>query len=236
MPNEKPIIFSGESVRAILDGKKTQTRRVINPQPPQIFDKIPATFKCMIGDFALWENGFADWQNKVPRQPGDKLWVRETWARRGDKYYYRADSNCEEIRSRADCECPKNQPVTAVCELCEAVDGYVKWHSPLFMPREAARIFLRVTNVRVERVQDISDSDAKAEGCTGIACNHPNITYSGGMAACTDCMNTGWLEPPSVEYAQLWDKLNAKRGYSWETNPFVWVIEFERITDYGIHT
>ena len=112
---ERPILFSGEMVRAILDGRKTQTRRVVKPQPPPL------------GGFVKNPYG----------QPGDRLWVRETWAL-DDKYYYRADG--------------------AVGDRCG------KWKPSIHMPRAASRITLEITGVRVERLQEITISDIYAEG------------------------------------------------------------------------
>lgn len=91
------------------------------------------------------------------------------------------------------------------------------------MPKAAGRLFLRVTDVRAERLWKINNEDALKEGFEGVPCSHP-----AGSNACVDCMNTGWLEPPSIGFIMLWDKLNAKRGYGWEANPWVWVYTFER--------
>lgn len=96
------------------------------------------------------------------------------------------------------------------------------------MPKEAARIFLRVTDVRVERLQEITEEDAIAEGCEGIRCACSNKECGGGMVVCTDCMGTGWLEPPTREFMFLFDILNNKSDYDWNANPWVWVIAFER--------
>lgn len=101
------------------------------------------------------------------------------------------------------------------------------WHPSIHMPKEAARIFLRVNDVRAERLQEITDEDALAEGLTGEPYDHPNTDYHG----CTDCMNSGWIVPPTVEFAELWDSTIKKADlplYGWDANPWVWVIEFER--------
>jgi len=183
----KPIIFSTLMIQAILDGKKTQTRRIVKPQPPQFmdyFEKRGDGFKAY-----MVPGEPCDYPLIKPRyQPGDILWVRETWAKRihsDNRYYYRADNNLGAIFNRED----------------------DKWRSPIFMPREAARIFLRVTNVRVERVQDITAHDAIREG---MESEIPFDTVD--------------------EFKELWNNLNAKRGYGWDTNPWVWVIEFEKIS------
>lgn len=100
------------------------------------------------------------------------------------------------------------------------------------MPKEAARIWLRVVDVQLERLQDISNDEAIAEGAQGIECNHVNADSCG----CTDCMSTGWIEPPIVGFMQIWDGTIKKSEldlYGWEANPWVWVIEFERCDKEG---
>ena len=95
------------------------------------------------------------------------------------------------------------------------------------MPKEAARIWLYVTDVRVERLQDITEDGALREGAQGMRCDHAAL----GVYGCTDCMNTGWIEPPQVEFMQIWDAAVKKSDidrYGWDVNPWVWVIEFER--------
>lgn len=205
----KPIIFSTPMVQAILDGKKTQTRRVvkINGYPitsPK--ESLELTKEGLIYHSFCSMSGYY----KPLCQPGDILWVRETWADlrgmgfghdpRTDKpfnFAYRADtkpgSDGDRIRKEYG----------------------IKWKPSIHMPREAARIFLQVTNVRVERLRDITEEDARAEGCS------------------TKILNDGWKNIGTLtardEFITLWEHLNAKRGLGWDTNPWVWVIEFERI-------
>lgn len=103
----------------------------------------------------------------------------------------------------------------------------LKWHPSIHMPREAARLFLRVTDVRVERLQDITEEQAVKEGFEAIPCNHP------GGYPCTDCMNTGYLEPAMLGFVETWDSAIKKADralYGWESNPWVWVIGFEKIS------
>jgi hypothetical protein len=181
---ERPILFSGPMVRAILEGRKTQTRRVIKKNP-------------------LIEAGFTDAFIKHPDnfiaescpygQPGDRLWVKEAW------WHHR--------------ECrPPFEHEHGACIRYQPFEGYDK-KSPLFMPRWASRLTLEITGVRVERVQDISKADVVAEG----------ISEREGYPL-SDCA-AGWHEP----YAALWDSLNAKRGFGWDANPWVRVIEFRLI-------
>ena len=188
----KPIIMSSTSVRAILDGNKTQTRRVVKPQP--IYNgEYNDQWKWKTGHWCE-EREMSGWLYLgAPIKDGDRLWVRETWiqveAPEGtpiQKAVYRADfrdtggSYWDSIA-----EDPKD----------------VTWKSPIFMPKWATRIWLEVTGVRVERVQDLTKQDALAEGMQG-------------------CF-------PRIDFETLWDSLNKK--HPWESNPWVLVYEFKRI-------
>jgi hypothetical protein len=159
---ERPIIFTGDSVRAILDGRKTQTRRVIHPQPINIKigqSVVPsACGNCPYGE------------------PGDRLWVREAF----DSWKCANESMLLLNRGA--------------------------WKSPMFMPRWASRLTLEITEVRVQRLQEMSEEDAQEEGrgTWGNGCRH---RY----------------------FAGLWDSINAKRGHSWESNPWVWAVSFRQV-------
>lgn len=187
---DRPILFSAPMVRAILAGTKTQTRRVIT--------KFPWKFD---GDNFMREFAHHD----CPMgHPGDRLWVRETWAETinvndmspwpdrphrffeesGSAVIYRADGEWEWLDDDGSID-----------------EGHSSWKPSIFMPRWASRITLEITKVRVQRLQEISEEDAKAEGCSHVE-----------------------------SFSNLWDSLNAKRGHSWESNPWVWVIEFRIIT------
>jgi hypothetical protein len=172
----RPILFSGPMVRTILEGRKTQTRRVIKPQ---LKDCPWVADGCPYG------------------QPGDLLWVREAWNYfGGNEYLYQQDK--ESVSYRAD------PPVTQI--------HGDKWRPSIHMPRWASRLTLRITDVRVQRVQEISEGDAVAEGvkaCIAGQDEHgPVKTYRTG-------------------FVRVWQEINAKRGYSWESNPWVWSITFE---------
>lgn len=186
----KGILFNTEMVRAILDGRKTCTRRIVKPQPTAHYG-----VQCI----------------KPPYQPGDILYVRETWSLRfdGEKYFYKADKNTSREEKR----------------LLDYDD--VRWHPSIHMPKEAARIWLKVTDVRVEHLNDMTNDDALKEGAEGTRCDHAGA----GAYGCTDCMNTGWLEPPILEFMQIWNSTIKKSDldrYGWNASPWVWVIEFER--------
>lgn len=216
----KPILFSGPMVRAILDGCKTQTRRVVKPQPEPVTshrDCSPWIGRLTDRDYAItWCTPKADGGIYKDRdahspfrcpygRPGDLLWVRETWADlRGmgfdTDFAYRANSL-------------KGDHEDADSKRCR-LDFGVKWKPSIFMPRFASRLTLRITDVRVERVQDISHGDAIAEGLD------------------TSDTRLSWEvreQHALIPFRRLWDSINAKRGYSWESNPWVWAIGFEAI-------
>ena len=199
---EHPVIFSTVMVQAILEGRKTQTRRVIKPQPE------------FLGKHKMYQWGNAtgneyflkDWasnQHILPKFPygqvGDRLWVRETWAiiKENDGVDISDMSQNSGLFYKAD------------NSYSEAIG---KWRPSIFMPHWASRITLEITGVRVERLQEITEEDATAEG---ICFNE--WAYCGKYA--------------KDIFKELWNSLNAKRGYGWETNCWVWVITFRRLTD-----
>lgn len=205
----KPIIFSTPMVQAILDGRKTQTRRVIKINGCPITspkESLELTKEGLIYHSFCSMSGYY----KLLCQPGDILWVRETWFENEECLLYKASKyeNTKEYHGR---------------------NGWVqiKWRPSIFMPREAARIFLRVTNVRVERLQDITEVEAIDEGALTVPNTKEYQKAFGEAVAIGEKPPLG--ETPKQRFARLWDSINAKRGYSWESNPWVWVIEFERV-------
>ena len=205
----KPILFNTEMVRAILDGLKTCTRRICKDAN-----------ECTVPDMDFYNadrrtyavHNFVDKEHTeqlstaertCPICTGDILYVRETWKEAPKGYYYYEDWQKDDI---AD---------------------VTKWKPSIHIPKEAARIWLKVIDVRVERLQDITYNGALREGSEGIRCDHVAL----GVHGCTDCMNTGWIEPPQVEFMQIWNSTIKKSNldrYGWDANPWVWVIEFER--------
>ena len=215
----KPILFNTEMVRAILDGRKSCTRRLIKPQPDEkhtypLGFVNDSTERKDIGSFGFGtsELGGSIQYKKPPYQPGDILYVRETWCLRfdGEKYFYKADKNTSREEKH----------------LLDYDD--VRWHPSIHMPKEAARIWLKVMDVRVERLKDMTNNDALKEGAEGVRCDHAGS----GAYGCTDCMNTGWLEPPLLEFMGIWNSTIKKSDidrYGWDANPYVFVIEFVKI-------
>nr|WP_249192038.1 hypothetical protein [Burkholderia ambifaria] len=227
---ERPILFSGPMVRAILEGRKTQTRRIAIPKRSSIdFIGGGPTGGPDWNDPTCW--GFEDpdtgfwWAlrgNKschpLPCPHGtvrDRLWVRETC--RADEL----DSGLDGVRYRAD------DAFRAIDDSLLAAERWLDLNAyrgqegamvpAIHMPRWASRITLEITDVRVERLQSISESDARDEGVTIE--DHHIRGYSAGA-----------FRPPSIRaFHDLWDSLNAARGYGWDANPWVWVVEFRRI-------
>ena len=203
----KPILFSTEMVKAIMDGRKVVTRRVVKPQPDRYFEvsETPAY---------LYDVEFGKGTINPPCQPGDILWVRETWAYvLPYPYFYNDGSTCTEYIYKASEE--------------TYIDGYNgRWKPSIHMPRAAARLFLLVKNVRVERLNQITNEGILREGLRSESCN---VCVHMGGSGCESCFAI--LKP----FRELWDSLNAKRGYSWDSNPWVWVIEFRRVDNADNH-
>lgn len=227
---EKPILFSTPMVKAILDGRKTMTRRIVKPQPPDEAKTLcgPKTYEPIAIDKdgemypgspiygAYDENG--EWGTKCPYQPGDHLYVRETWRcvkydnmdgdlnygvefKDGTRKYFKFDDS-ERYHQFGKYALKKG------------------WQPSIYLPKEAARIWLEVTSVRVERLQEITEEDAVKEGIKNVFERNPH--YDGTIGSAIKINHL-------TQFRELWDSINAKRGYGWDTNPYVWVIEFKRV-------
>lgn len=195
----KPILFSTPMVQAILEGRKTQTRRIIKNLHPVNGDGLPDKN----GESFYCEAGYFDIRNDLynhNKQPGNILWVRETW-QNSECFDYQVKNQYVYKANRDDAEFAKEYSV--------------KWRPSIFMPREACRLFLKVKNVRVERLQEISGQDVLAEGVDNGKSN--------------PTMGVRWENMQRMAFRELWDGLNKQRGYGWDVNPWVWVIEFERV-------
>lgn len=221
----KPILFNTDMVRAIMDGRKSCTRRLVKPQPDEkhtfpLGFVTDSTEKKEVGcfEFDIDEYGDSIQYVKPPYQPGDILYVRETWER----------FECRNCEGDERGNCPKEPKKSVLDKTCgcymyratDEISGDAKWHPSIHMPKEAARIWLKVTNVRVEQLQDITEDGAEAEGVID---------------------NRGFIHSPENEYdriytarehfIEIWDRTIKKSdldSYGWDANPWVWVIEFER--------
>lgn len=193
-----PILFNTEMVRAILDGRKDATRRIVKGFIPNdaVWGYTAFTPKGYISCRGTFADGYGEKFFKLPCEPGNILYVRETWKKAPNGYYYYEDWQKNDI---AD---------------------ITKWKPSIRMPKEAARIWLKVTDVRVERLQNITEDGSKAEGAID---------------------NRGFIHSPDNEYdrihtarehfIEIWNSTIKKSDFercSWDANPWVWVIEFER--------
>jgi hypothetical protein len=190
---ERPILFSGPMVRAILEGRKTQTRRVVKSQPTGVvharLNGEPAAATCCPIEQA-------EARGCQYGKHGDRLWVKETW--------------------RADDYDPKNPKRTIYvadvpADVIRETKGIIKCRPSIFMPRNRSRITLEIVSVRVERLQEITETDAIAEGCQDWEL----------------CEGVKMWRSPVEAYGELWDSINGEGA--WNVNPWVWVIEFKRV-------
>lgn len=224
----KPILFNTPMVQAILDDRKTKTRRIVKEKALSKFN-FDSTGK-LLGSFDGYD--IYPSTDDAPYHFGDILYVRETWYAENDlfsmqfpKYYYKADY------SEADLDL-KNHNADVDGEICSDFPACIKWRPSIHMPKEAARIFLRVTDVSVERLQDIVTGDYKtplninAEGLYEPCCR---CTHVNGDCKDFIAQNNCRL---LTEFKELWDSTIKKTDldrYGWNANPWVWVIEFERL-------
>lgn len=201
--SERPIIFSPESVALIRRGVKTQTRRVMKPQPCEdlwkILRRYPRQRTCPHGN------------------PGDRLWVREAWAMPAN---LQPCIRCGIIHPATHLDgCPYiTYPAIYKADFDTLGADEVKWRNAMFMPRWASRLTLELTAVRVERLQEISEEDARAEGCASVDASADEKAFMGSDGQ--------WTE--KFAYMMMWDSINGKKA-PWESNPFVWVLEFCRV-------
>lgn len=207
------MIFTGESVRAILAGRKTKTRRAVTPANSELgiswpSDGLASAFP-QSDDSKLMVPGESETLHRLwPKwDAGDRLWVRETWAKPLEQSCNRSDRDIPQLGYRADGE--------------DANYG-ARWRSPRFMPRWASRLTLELTDVRVERLQAISEEDAIAEGF--------GADYSSLLPQTADGFEKNYdAMTPLGRFQWTWNLLNAHRGHGWKSNPWVWALTFRRL-------
>lgn len=230
---ERPILFSAPMINALLEGRKTQTRRAMKPQPVKDYSNAGKTFGRH-----TWNQKIIS-EIKLPKYPygkvGDRLWVRETFA---------SESNWN-IECEADYPPPFNdgRPIKrethpeygSYWEQChyratdsepdlsydDMEDPSCRWKPSIHMPRWASRINLEITDIRVERVQDIKKSDIYAEGV--IAKNMPDEFSADSVLSVDGKVYLSW----ATAWINLWNSINEKRGFGWEKNPYVWCLTFK---------
>lgn len=188
----RPMIFSGPMVRAILEGRKTQTRRLMKPQPPAWIEDLGYTAFTPGGYISGRGTYRGEPAEKFFRGPkwakGERLWVREAFAESSGRHIFKADFNLEDGFGSEVIDTTTGECVPLV------------WKPSIHMPRIASRITLEITDVRVERLREISEADKLAEGAT-----------------------------PSMLFGTVWRMLHTKPGTRWEDSPWVWVISFRRL-------
>lgn len=212
MSKTRPIPFTTEMVRAILAGQKTQTRRVMGIQPLDIIPGVKGA------------NNWVTLDTRDPEPhgsligckygiPGDRLWVKETWAKSPTGYIYKADFPFKDGFGADVVDLKTGKTIPLV------------WKSPRFMPRVASRILLEIVNVRAQRLQTIVEDDIEDEGIRQFW-----VKLDGDEEG---CFEIGRIQTHDIREAfmVLWNHINGLRGHSWGMNPWVWAIEFKRISN-----
>ncbi len=222
---EKPILMSGPMVQAALAGRKSVTRRVVKLRGFDI-NEYPRK-GCGLDAVGINADGMLDLQIQTAVDDcrielfpcpygavGDRLWVREAWSPDHKDFYpnfpvvYRAEGGIEIENGKVfSPEAKRSFPF--------------KWRPSIHMPRAASRLTLEIVKVSVERLQEITEEDCEREGFEG---RYSPAYVSAGEIVGPDC------EPASRDFIELWDKLNAERGYPYKSNPYVWRVEFKRLT------
>lgn len=210
---EHPIIFSGTMMHAILVGKKTMTRRVIGLYTME--ERDASAYRPLEGDWSFYSStkpGIATIHRKCPYgRVGDRLWVRESFAL---------------LKVAPDIFDTPIKTITQTVEGGRVEIRYAatsrteeKWRPSIHMPRWASRIILEITDIRVERLQEMSQADCAREGIGGVSFD--DVVKNGCPAQ--------WGNIIKKQFQEFWDSINAKRGFGWSVNPLVWVIEFKKV-------
>lgn len=217
----RPILFSAPMVRALLAGRKTQTRRIVKPTPDWVGDRGVLSYRGKVGlPHAVCPHG----------QPMDKLWVRETWCGKVDPItsilMWNEDGNTYQCYYRADGEHVTLDDGDGFTATRKDGSEASPWRPSIFMPRWASRITLEITGVRVERLQDISESDAMAEGIFKLE-YRGQTSYADYSLTDEEAETTPMLDSPISSYRTLWQSING--AGSWDANPWVWALTFRRV-------
>lgn len=198
---EKPILFNTLMVQAILEDRKVETRRIINPKNN---DGIRASM--------IYKSGLKDSDGNEVKKPyhiGDTLWVRETWCRIPNIRAFKVQTIYKADYKDGDFD-----------ELNKLYPKAIRWKPSIHMPRAESRLFLKVTAVKMQRLKDITEPEALNEGFISTAVtNLKGDDYTGLFA--------------HEHFIDVWDDIYAKQGNGWDFNPWIWVIKFERIENYG---
>lgn len=231
---ELPILFCASIVRAILSGQKTVIRSAVKDDPVNVIALIDRDDKPKNKfGLCLTDHNVINKHSSCPYgTPGDRLWVRETWADANmdgaPVLAYRADGGIRDLmeeesflndRGAFNYDDPRSKPYQFCCWVDDLIAGAeARWRPPAHMPRWASRILLQITDVRVERLQDISEEQVIAEGI--------------GLSICQQSLETPQTRHQSKltavhDFAGLWDSING--AGAWDSNPWVWVAEFKRV-------
>lgn len=246
MNTERGILFSAPMVRAILEGRKTVTRRLVKPQPPAGTERFATVALCpptptKVVDWLPVVDGATDYGAAPLRQiatRGDRLWVQETWGS-ADHYYQDHENDDPSVvayaadRSAIQFHAKTPRPIPS-WDVAQWNWDQMKWKPSIFMPRWASRITLDVVDVRVERLHEISAEDALAEGLSKLSKDGGQVWKHGIPDRDRLPGNdddgwpwSDWNQDPRQAFATLWDRINGKRA-PWASNPWVWRVEFKR--------
>lgn len=250
---ERPILFSAPMVHALLDGRKTQTRRVVKPQPRM---GVKGDGSVISDDYFVWDDTLRK-PFCLPMVPmlrlemveqcpygyiGDRLWVRENWHIEGRSTIgdspesivciaYRPCSQRAVAGGWSQDSREFNRPTKEmVCPTTPTFkkDGSIRWFPSIHMPRWASRLSLEITEVRVQRLQDISDEDAESEGVDTECPGRCSVGWVNDVPGGRECPQPFCGDSPVAHFKRLWESINGPG--SWEKNPWVWALSFKVVT------
>jgi len=246
MPVERPILMDQVSVQGFLDNRKTQTRRVIKPQPEAVPYKNSRGFigwDWPYGKGTIQAVNDHDLANHLPEfcpygRVGDRLWVREAYRHYANKYHQGNYWALVEYRTGETMAVPFGEKLPPTRSWWNT--GKMPWTASILMPRWASRILLELTGVRIERVRQISFEDCSAEGVISTPFWGGDVDWDAIKADPSrplwtpppgdegdDEINQGWMDYARGVFITRWNSINAKRGFGWAVNPWVWVLAFK---------